>query len=38
MPTKNRILLARGPTGSNLDQLFDVDIKANSQNLLKLKK
>lgn len=37
MPTKNRILLARGPTGSNLDQLFDVDIKANSQNLLKLK-
>ena len=34
---KNRILLARGPNGSNLDQLFDVQIKANSQNLLILK-
>lgn len=37
MPTTNRILLARGPNGSNLDQIFDVDIKNNEQNILKLK-
>jgi hypothetical protein len=37
MPTTNRILLARGPNGSNLDQIFDVDIKSNEQNILKLK-
>ena len=37
MKTTNRILLARGPNGSNLDQIFDVDIKSNEQNILKLK-
>ena len=33
----NRILLAKGPNGSNLDQLFDVENKSTGNNKLILK-
>ena len=38
MSTVNRILLARGPNGSNLDKLFDVKANDGAQNEVILKK
>ena len=37
MSTVNRILLARGPSGSNLDKLFDVKANNGAQNEVILK-
>ena len=37
MSTVNRILLARGPSGSNLDKLFDVKANNGAQNQVILK-
>ena len=38
MSTVNRILLARGPNGSNLDKLFDVKANNGAQNEVILRK